>query len=67
MLPARFWGTSAPQDVVQTSTWTRTVTVDLVTGQVVTQTSWQPTTTEYATVVTPNRTGYMPDRLAVAN
>ncbi|MDI9206014.1 mucin-binding protein [Ligilactobacillus saerimneri] len=60
-------GTEAPQDVVQTSTWTRTVTVDLVTGQVVTQTSWQPTTTEYATVVTPNRTGYMPDRLAVAN
>ncbi|WP_025088108.1 mucin-binding protein, partial [Ligilactobacillus apodemi] len=58
-------GDQTPADNVQTATWTRTVTVDNVTGGVVSSTDWTSDKTTYDAVTTPVITGYYADTAEV--
>ncbi len=52
-------------DNVQTSTWTRTVTVDKVTGQIIGGTEWTTTTKNYQDVQVPVINGYVASQKTV--
>ncbi|WP_420835859.1 mucin-binding protein, partial [Ligilactobacillus apodemi] len=56
---------NTPADVVQNATWTRTVTVDKVTGEIVASTDWTPSKDNYDEVKTPAVTGYVADKETV--
>ncbi|MCR1902331.1 mucin-binding protein, partial [Ligilactobacillus apodemi] len=58
-------GDQTPADNVQTATWTKTVTVDKVTGETVKETEWTPNKTNYDEVKTPAVTGYVADKETV--
>ncbi|WP_155287747.1 mucin-binding protein [Lacticaseibacillus zhaodongensis] len=58
-------GTQAPAPVVQQVDFTRTVTVDKVTGQVISSTPATPTSGDFAEVYTPNLKGYAADTIVV--
>ncbi|MCH3922665.1 mucin-binding protein [Limosilactobacillus sp.] len=51
-------GETLTGDNVQTSTWTRTVTVDKVTGKVISGTDWTPSQKKYSDVQVPVVDGY---------
>ncbi|WP_267202064.1 mucin-binding protein [Limosilactobacillus kribbianus] len=51
-------GETLTGDNVQTSTWTRTVTVDKVTGKVISGTDWTPSQKKYSNVQVPVVDGY---------
>ena len=59
-------GDQTPADNVQTATWSRTVTVDNVTGEVLSTTDWTVNKTTYDAVTTPVITGYYADTAEVA-
>ncbi|KRL85637.1 LPXTG-motif cell wall anchor domain protein [Ligilactobacillus apodemi DSM 16634 = JCM 16172] len=59
-------GDQTPADNVQTATWTRTVTVDAVTGEVVSSTDWTSDKETYDAVTTPVINGYYADTAEVA-
>jgi LPXTG-motif cell wall-anchored protein len=59
-------GNSLAPDSIQTARWTRTITVDKVTGQIIAATDWTSDPTEYATVSSPAIDGYTPDQTTVA-
>ncbi|KRL85346.1 YSIRK signal domain/LPXTG anchor domain surface protein [Ligilactobacillus apodemi] len=54
-----------PTEVVQTATYTKSVTVDKVTGEIVSQTDWTPDKTTYDEVKTPVVPGYYADKATV--
>ncbi|WP_035460385.1 mucin-binding protein, partial [Ligilactobacillus apodemi] len=58
-------GDQTPANNVQTATWNRTVTVDKVTGEVVSTTDWTANKTTYDAVTTPVITGYYADTAEV--
>ncbi|WP_035460400.1 mucin-binding protein, partial [Ligilactobacillus apodemi] len=58
-------GDQTPADNVQTATWSRTVTVDKVTGEVVSSTEWTSDKETYDAVTTPVITGYYADTAEV--
>ncbi|WP_438361112.1 mucin-binding protein, partial [Limosilactobacillus kribbianus] len=63
-------GDQTPADNVQTATWSRTLTWDPVTKQVVHgqyDTDWTPSKTNYDSVATPTIEGYVPDKSYVAS
>ena len=51
-------GDKTPKDNVQTTTFTRTTTVDKVTGKVISSTDWTPSEHTFGTVKTPLVEGY---------
>ncbi|WP_267200944.1 mucin-binding protein [Limosilactobacillus kribbianus] len=51
-------GETLTGDNVQTSTWTRTVTVDKVTGKVISSTDWTPSQKKYSDIQVPVVDGY---------
>lgn len=55
----------APENA-QSARWTRTITVDKVTGQIIAATDWTSDPTEYVTVSSPAIDGYTPDQTTVA-
>lgn len=57
--------TIAPENA-QSARWTRTITVDKVTGKIIAATEWTSDPTEYATVSSPAIDGYTPDQTMVA-
>lgn len=59
-------GNSLAPDSIQTARWTRTITVDKVTGKIIAATEWTSDPTEYATVSSPAIDGYTPDQTTVA-
>ena len=59
-------GDSLAPDSIQTARWTRTITVDKVTGQIIAATDWTSDPTEYATVSSPAIDGYTPDQTMVS-
>lgn len=59
-------GNSLAPDSIQTARWTRTITVDKVTGKIIAATEWTSDPTEYATVSSPAIDGYTPDQTMVA-
>lgn len=59
-------GNSLAPDSIQTARWTRTITVDKVTGQIIAATDWTSDPTEYVTVSSPAIDGYTPDQTTVA-
>lgn len=59
-------GNSLAPDSIQTARWTRTITVDKVTGKIIAATEWTSDPTEYATVSSPAIDGYTPDQMMVA-
>ena len=59
-------GNSLVPDSIQTARWTRTITVDKVTGQIIAATDWTSDPTEYATVSSPAIDGYTPDQTMVS-
>ncbi|KRL83253.1 mlp [Ligilactobacillus apodemi DSM 16634 = JCM 16172] len=60
-------GENTPADNVQQATWQREVTVDKVTGEVLSATDWTPNKTSYDSVTTPVITGYYADIAVVPN
>ncbi|MFS9010214.1 mucin-binding protein, partial [Streptococcus infantis] len=60
-------GSQTPADNVQNAQWTRTLTLDKVTGAVLTSTPWAANKTDYASVPTPSVTGYYADKASVAS
>ena len=54
-------GGQTPADKVQTATWTRTVTIDKVTGSVVSTTDWRSDKANYDAVPSPVIPGYTVD------
>ncbi|PRT63510.1 cell wall protein [Streptococcus anginosus] len=59
-------GSQTPADNVQTATWTRTVTKDKVTGDIVKTTDWTADKTNYNAVPSPVISGYTVDVATVA-
>ena len=59
-------GSQTPADQVQTATWTRTVTKDKVTGDIVKTTDWTADKTNYNAVPSPVISGYTVDVATVA-
>uniref|UniRef100_UPI003F65C99C mucin-binding protein n=1 Tax=Limosilactobacillus kribbianus TaxID=2982695 RepID=UPI003F65C99C len=55
-------GDQTPQDNVSTLTFTRTKTIDNVTGKITDSTDWTPTTQTFQVVGTPAIKGYTPDQ-----
>jgi len=51
-------GENTPKDNVQTTTFTRTATVDNVTGKIISETDWTPSEHTFGTVKTPVIKGY---------
>ena len=58
---------AAPADHVEKATWTRTLTLDKVTGKELSATPWASDKTAYAAVPTPGLTGYYADKASVAS
>ena len=58
---------AAPADHVENATWTRTLTLDKVTGKELSATPWASDKTAYAAVPTPGLTGYYADKASVAS
>ncbi len=58
-------GQQLTNDNVQTSTWTRTVTIDKVTGKVISGTDWTTTTKNYQDVQVPVVNGYVASQKTV--
>ena len=58
---------AAPADHVENATWTRTLTLDKVTGKELSATPWASDKTAYAAVPTPGLTGYYVDKASVAS
>jgi len=58
---------AAPADHVENATWTRTLTLDKVTGKELSATPWASDKTAYAEVPTPGLTGYYADKASVAS
>ncbi|MTR28136.1 LPXTG cell wall anchor domain-containing protein [Streptococcus salivarius] len=58
---------AAPADHVEKATWTRTLTLDKVTGKELSATPWASDKTAYAEVPTPGLTGYYADKASVAS
>ena len=58
---------AAPADHVENATWTRTLTLDKVTGKELSATPWASDKTAYAAVPTPGLTGYYADKGSVAS
>ncbi|WP_049502788.1 mucin-binding protein, partial [Streptococcus oralis] len=58
---------TAPADHVEKATWTRTLTLDKVTGKELSATPWASDKTAYAAVPTPGLTGYYADKASVAS
>lgn len=54
-------GNQTPSDNVQNVTWTRSITVDRVTGNIISSTKWQPSQIDYKQVNTPVINGYHAD------
>ncbi len=54
-------GKQTPGDKTDTLTYTRTKTIDKVTGQVVDDTDWTPDTQNFPVIGTPQIKGYTPD------
>lgn len=54
-------GDQTPSDNVQNVTWTRSITVDRVTGNIISSTKWQPSQIDYKQVNTPVINGYHAD------
>lgn len=57
--------TIAPENA-QSARWTRTITVDKVTGKIIAATDWASDPAEYAIVSSPAIDGYTPDQTTVA-
>lgn len=57
--------TIAPENA-QSARWTRTITVDKVTGKIIAATDWASDPAEYATVSSPAIDGYTPDQTTVS-
>ena len=55
---------AAPTKNVQTATWKRTITVDNVTGKIISSTDWK-TSDNYTNVDTPDLVGYYADKSSV--
>ena len=55
-------GDNTPQDSVTTVEFGHTITYDNVTGEVVTDNGWTPSSQTYTTVGTPTVDGYTPDK-----
>ncbi|MDY2992609.1 mucin-binding protein, partial [Ligilactobacillus animalis] len=60
-------GDKTPADVVQDATWTRELTVDKVTGEIVKTGDWTPNKENYDEVKTPVVEGYVADKATVPN
>ncbi|MBB1078860.1 YSIRK-type signal peptide-containing protein [Limosilactobacillus sp. STM2_1] len=58
-------GEKTPADNVQNAQWTRAITVDKVTGKIISTTEWQPNKTDYQPVKTPVIDGYHADKAVV--
>ncbi|MDS4691366.1 hypothetical protein RK895_08485, partial [Streptococcus pneumoniae] len=58
---------AAPADHVENATWTRTLTLDKVTGKELSATPWASDKTAYAAVPTPGLAGYYADKASVAS
>ena len=58
---------TAPADNVQNAQWTRTLTLDKVTGEVLSSTPWTSNKANYDAVPTPGLTGYYADKASVAS
>ncbi|MCW1058916.1 YSIRK-type signal peptide-containing protein, partial [Streptococcus anginosus] len=58
---------AAPADHVENATWTRTLTLDKVTGKELSATPWASDKTAYAEVPTPGLEGYYADKGSVAS
>ncbi|WP_425474663.1 mucin-binding protein, partial [Streptococcus parasanguinis] len=58
---------TAPADNVQNAQWTRTLTLDKVTGEVLSSTPWAANKANYDAVPTPGLTGYYADKGSVAS
>ena len=58
---------TAPADNVQNAQWTRTLTLDKVTGEVLSSTPWASNKDNYDAVPTPGLTGYYADKGSVAS
>ena len=58
-------GSQTPNDNVQNAQWTRTLTLDKVTGATLSSTPWVANKTDYASVPTPSVTGYYADKASV--
>ena len=58
---------TAPVDNVQNAQWTRTLTLDKVTGEVLSSTPWAANKANYDAVPTPGMTGYYADKGSVAS
>lgn len=59
-------GNSLAPDSIQTARWTRTITVDKVTGKIIAATDWTSDPAEYAAVSSPVIDGYTPDQTTVS-
>lgn len=59
-------GNSLAPDSIQTARWTRTITVDKVTGKIIAATDWTSDPAEYAAVSSPVIDGYTPDQMMVS-
>ena len=59
-------GSQTPNDNVQNAQWTRTLELDKVTGEILNPNEpWVANKTDYASVPTPNVTGYYADKASV--
>ena len=59
-------GSQTPNDIVQNAQWTRTLELDKVTGKILNPNEpWVANKTDYASVPTPNVTGYYADKASV--
>ncbi|WP_143454514.1 mucin-binding protein, partial [Limosilactobacillus reuteri] len=58
-------GSNNPADNVQNAQWTRSITVDNVTGKIISSTEWVSNKTNYSDVSTPVVAGYHADRAQV--
>ncbi|WP_267495660.1 mucin-binding protein [Limosilactobacillus reuteri] len=58
-------GNNNPADNVQNAQWTRSITVDNVTGKIISSTEWVSNKTNYSNVPTPVVSGYHADRTQV--
>ncbi|MCC4347454.1 MucBP domain-containing protein [Limosilactobacillus reuteri] len=58
-------GNNNPADNVQNAQWTRSITVDNVTGKIISSTEWVSNKTNYSNVPTPVVSGYHADRAQV--
>lgn len=60
-------GASLPADKVQTARWTRTLTLNKVTGQTISATDWTADKATYDRVLSPVLTGYYVDKAFVVS